>query len=107
MIFAFGLGNYQQGLTQFMEYPGIELCFEKLFGAGRGGGGRRGREGFKKVFILQTLPQKIPEKAKLQSWKLCKFLLDPLDSLRPKTKIPGNSILLFLAHPLKFHFVFK
>ena len=32
-------------------------------------------------------------------------LLNPLQILRPETKLPGNSSLFFLGHPWKFHFV--
>ena len=40
-------------------------------------------------FIYFT--QEIPDKSKLHAWKLCKFVLHPLEIPRQKTKTPGNS----------------
>ena len=57
-------------------------------------------------FLFFTLPLEIPDKRKLHLWKFHKFLLDPLEIPRPKTKTPGNSTLFFLGHPGKFHMLF-
>ena len=54
-----------------------------------------------------TLPQEIPDKAKLNPWIFHKIVLNPLEIPRSKTKTPGKSTLFFLGHPWKFHFVFN
>ena len=59
------------------------------------------------IFHFFTLPLKIPDKTKLNPWIFHKILLDPLKISRPKSKTPGNSTLIFLGHPWKFHFVFS
>ena len=46
---------------------------------------------------------------KLQSFTMGHGLKEEMEMEipRPKTKTPGNSILFFLGHPWKFHYVFN
>ena len=58
-------------------------------------------------FSFFTLRLEIPDKTKFNPCIFHKIVLEPLEIPRPKTKTPGNSALLFLGHPWKFHFVFN
>ena len=58
-------------------------------------------------FSFFTLRLEIPDKTKFNPCIFHNIVLEPLEIPRPKTKTPGNSALLFLGHPWKFHFVFN
>ena len=56
------------------------------------------------IFYFSTLPLEFSHKTKLNIWIFHKIVLE---IPRSKTKTAGNSILSFLGHPWKFHFVFN
>ena len=64
-------------------------------------------ENLPEIFHIFTLFLEIPDKTKLNPWKFQKIVLDPLETLRPKTKTPGNSTLFLLGRPCKFRFTFN
>ena len=58
------------------------------------------------IFHFFTLPQG-NSRQKAPPWKVHRFLLDPVEIPKPKSKTPGNPTLFFLGHPWKFHFIFN
>ena len=50
------------------------------------------------IFHFFILPMEIPEKTKLTPWKFHKFLLDPLEISRPKTKTLEIRLYVFLIN---------
>ena len=108
------LDSYQLSLVYLLprdvNKPQNGLFQKKLKQVGRRGTGLRifFCENSPGIFLFSfTLPLEIPDKAKLNPFIFHKIVLDPLEISRPKTKIHGNSTLLFLGHPSKFHFVFN
>ena len=55
------------------------------------------------IFTFVTLPVE----KNFHLWKFWKLVWHPLEILRSKTKIHGNSTRFFLEHPWKFHFFFS
>ena len=54
-------------------------------------------------FRFVTLSKEIPGRMRFYHWKFCKFVWHPLEIPKSKTKTHGNSTLVFLEHPWKFH----
>ena len=50
------------------------------------------------IFHFFILPMEIPDKTKLTPWKFHKFLLDPLEISRPKTKTLEIRLYVFLIN---------
>lgn len=77
---------------------------------GRGGGGAESILFWKNLWGISrflTIPQEIPGKIKLHSWKSCQTVLHSLEIRKPKIKTTGNPTRFFLNDPWQLYFLIK
>ena len=83
-----------------MEYPGVELCFEKLFGGG-GGGGREGQGGFQKSIYIANFTPKNSRQSKAPILETLQIFVRSLRQFEAKNQVPWKFHITFSCSPFE------